>query len=77
MLLLALCKWLVEMGQYCDVSWYRDTFGMMHRYSCALYRPISNDWYGFKFNPLCFCRLLMEELSAANLVNHIPSLPMQ
>ena len=25
-----------------DVSWYHDTFGMMHRYSCTLYCPISN-----------------------------------
>ena len=24
-----------------DVSWYRDTFGVMHRYSYTLYRPIS------------------------------------
>ena len=27
--------------QSSDASWYHDTFGMMHRYSCALYRPIS------------------------------------
>ena len=25
-----------------DVSWYHDTFGVMHRYSYALYCPISN-----------------------------------
>ena len=25
-----------------DVSWYCDTFGMMHRFSCTLYRPISS-----------------------------------
>ena len=25
-----------------DVSWYLDTFGTMHRYSCTLYHPISN-----------------------------------
>ena len=25
-----------------DVSWYRDTFGMMYRYSCTLYCPISS-----------------------------------
>ena len=24
-----------------DVSWYHDIFGMMHRYSCILYHPIS------------------------------------
>ena len=26
------------------ISWYHDTFGMMHRYSCTLYRPISNGY---------------------------------
>ena len=25
-----------------DVSWYCDTFGVMHRYPCTLYRPISS-----------------------------------
>ena len=25
-----------------DVSWYCDTFGVMHQYFYALYRPISN-----------------------------------
>ena len=25
-----------------DVSWYHDTFGVMHPYSCTLYHPISN-----------------------------------
>ena len=25
-----------------DVSWYSDTFGMMHLYSCILYCPISS-----------------------------------
>ena len=24
-----------------DVSWYCDTFGITHQYSCTLYRPIS------------------------------------
>ena len=27
-----------------DVSWYRDTFDMMHRYSCTVYRPISTQY---------------------------------
>ena len=24
-----------------DALWHRDVFGMMHQYSCTLYRPIS------------------------------------
>ena len=35
-----------------DVSWYRDTFGMMHRYSCTLYCPISSAMGTHKNNSL-------------------------
>ena len=35
------CVLIIEMLKCSDVSWYRDTFDMMHRYSCTLYRPIS------------------------------------
>ena len=27
-----------------DVSWYHDTFGMMHQYSCTLSYPISSTY---------------------------------
>ena len=33
-----------------DVSWYRDTFGVMHRYFYTLYRPISK-----LYASVCFC----------------------
>ena len=40
-----------------DVSWYHDNFGVMHRYSCTLYHPISiatslkrRVWYHSHYN---------------------------
>ena len=50
------CFWvlIIEMLKCSDVLWYRDTFGVMHRYSCTLYRPISRC-----YNPQCASSHLM------------------
>lgn len=37
------CFW-VNAWVYSDLSWYHDTFSVMHWYSCTLYYPISSFW---------------------------------
>ena len=45
-------KYLIVLSS--DVSWYRDTFGIMHQYSCTLYRLISSTKWLRKELDNCF-----------------------
>ena len=55
------CFWvlIIEMLKCSDVSWYRDTFGVMHRYSCTLCRPISTVQLDTIGNLACFHSILI------------------